>query len=83
MKLAIFEVNLYWSLYTKMEIRPLIRSFSLVRYGNMIVHVEKRNILGYRNTDDGSCHRTSDTINPQNGRKSEGILRKSVMWEAI
>ena len=56
----------------------------------MIVHVEKRNILAWlaiksQYSDDGFCHRTSDTVDPQNGDKSEGILqlRKSVTWEDI
>ena len=52
----------------------------------MIVYIEKRNILGLqlnRNSDDGFCHRKSDTVDPQNGGKGERILRKSVISEAI
>ena len=44
------------------------------------------NILGEQlnsNSDDGFCNRTSDTLDPQNGRKSRRILRKSAMYEAI
>ena len=86
MKSAIFEVNLYWSLYTKMELRLLIRSFSLVNSFSLWKYdstCQKAQHTWLAIKSDGSCHRTSDTLDPQIGRKSEGILRKSVMWEAI
>jgi len=44
------------------------------------------NILGEQlnhNSDDGFCNRMSDTLDPQNGRKSRRFLRKLVMYEAI
>ena len=43
----------------------------------MMVHVEKRNILGKQlkcNGDDGFCYYMSDTVDPQNGRKSKEKL---------
>ena len=65
-----------------MELHLLIRSFSLVnsfllwKYDSTCQKMQ-HTWLAIKS------HRTSNAVDPQNGRESKGILRKLVMWEAI